>query len=54
VDWSSANDLDLLNTPGIPTNTHGNTIDLAFTNIPLAEAVVEDHLVSDNWLHRDH
>jgi hypothetical protein len=48
VDWSSENDLHLLNTPGIPTNPHGNTIDLAFTNIPLAEAVVEDHLATSS------
>ncbi|KAF4334267.1 reverse transcriptase, partial [Fusarium beomiforme] len=31
ADWASENDLDLLNTPDIPTNPHGNTIDLAFT-----------------------
>jgi hypothetical protein len=48
VDWASDNDLDLLNTPGIPTNPHGNTIDLAFTNIPLAEATVEDHLATSS------
>ncbi|SPJ88919.1 uncharacterized protein FTOL_12814 [Fusarium torulosum] len=48
VDWASDNNLDLLNTPGIPTNPHGNTIDLAFTNIPLAEATVEDHLATSS------
>ncbi|KAJ0130668.1 hypothetical protein HZ326_26235 [Fusarium oxysporum f. sp. albedinis] len=41
--WASENDLYLLNTLNIPTNPHGNTIDLAFTNMPLAEATVEDH-----------
>ncbi|CZR49880.1 uncharacterized protein FPRO_16088 [Fusarium proliferatum ET1] len=42
--WVSENDLGLLNTLDIPTNPCGNTIDLAFTNIPLAEAICEDHL----------
>jgi hypothetical protein len=42
--WASGIDLDLLNTLDIPTNPHGNTIDLAFSNMPLAEATVEDHL----------
>ncbi|KAF4334266.1 reverse transcriptase domain protein, partial [Fusarium beomiforme] len=46
--WASENDLDLLNTPDIPTNPHGNTIDLAFTNMPLAEATVEDHLATSS------
>ncbi|RKK13944.1 hypothetical protein BFJ66_g18214, partial [Fusarium oxysporum f. sp. cepae] len=32
----------------IPTNPYGNTIDLAFTNLPLAEAVVEDHLATSS------
>ncbi|CZR49840.1 uncharacterized protein FPRO_16048 [Fusarium proliferatum ET1] len=42
--------LDLLNTVGIQINPHGNTIDLdlAFTNIPLAEAIVEDHLATSS------
>ncbi|CVL08139.1 uncharacterized protein FMAN_14197 [Fusarium mangiferae] len=44
--WASENDLDLLNTPDIPTNSHGNTIGLAFTNLPFAEATVEDHLAA--------
>ncbi|KNB15715.1 hypothetical protein FOXG_14138 [Fusarium oxysporum f. sp. lycopersici 4287] len=48
ADWASENDLDLLNTPDIPTNPHGNTIDLAFTNMPLAEATVEDHLATSS------
>ncbi|KAH7471445.1 hypothetical protein FOMA001_g13039 [Fusarium oxysporum f. sp. matthiolae] len=47
ADWASENDLDLLNTPDIPTNPHGNTIDLAFTNMPLAEATV-DHLATSS------
>ncbi|KAG7410349.1 hypothetical protein Forpi1262_v017572 [Fusarium oxysporum f. sp. raphani] len=42
--WASGIDLNLLNTLDIPTNPHGNTIDLAFSNMPLAEATVEDHL----------
>ncbi|KAL9563921.1 hypothetical protein ACKAV7_011956 [Fusarium commune] len=46
--WASENDLDLLNTPDIPTNPHGNTINLAFTNMPLAEATVEDHLATSS------
>ncbi|KAG7404171.1 hypothetical protein Forpe1208_v015675 [Fusarium oxysporum f. sp. rapae] len=48
ADWASENDLDLLNTPDIPTNPHGNTIDLAFTNMLLAEATVEDHLATSS------
>ncbi|KAG4277080.1 hypothetical protein FPRO04_14184, partial [Fusarium proliferatum] len=32
----------------IPTNPYGNTIDLAFTNLPLAEAIVEDHLATSS------
>ncbi|KAG4272495.1 hypothetical protein FPRO04_14642 [Fusarium proliferatum] len=46
--WTSKNDLDLLITPDIPTNPRGNTIDLAFTNMPLAEATVEDHLATSS------
>ncbi|RKK06588.1 hypothetical protein BFJ65_g18486, partial [Fusarium oxysporum f. sp. cepae] len=46
--WVSENDLSLLNTLDIPTNPYGNTIDLAFTNLPLAEAVVEDHLATSS------
>ncbi|KAH7471411.1 hypothetical protein FOMA001_g13259 [Fusarium oxysporum f. sp. matthiolae] len=46
--WASENDLNLLNTLDIPTNPHGNTIDLAFTNMPLAEATVEDHLATSS------
>jgi hypothetical protein len=46
--WASENDLYLLNTLDIPTNPHGNTIDLAFTNMPLAEATVEDHLATSS------
>ncbi|KAJ3455638.1 hypothetical protein MRS44_017120 [Fusarium solani] len=48
ADWASENDLDLLNTPGVPTNPHGNTIDFAFMNTPLAEAIVEDHLATSS------
>ncbi|KAF4333382.1 reverse transcriptase [Fusarium beomiforme] len=46
--WSSENDLNLLNTLDIPINPYGNTIDLAFTNMPLAEATVEDHLTTSS------
>lgn len=38
----------MLNTPDIATNPHGNTIDLAFANIPLAEATVEDYLATSS------
>ncbi|GKU10992.1 unnamed protein product [Fusarium langsethiae] len=48
ADWASDNDINLLNTPDIPTNPYGNTIDLAFTNMPLAEAIVEDHLATSS------
>ncbi|RKK75288.1 hypothetical protein BFJ68_g18117, partial [Fusarium oxysporum] len=48
ADWTSENDLNLLNTLDIPTNPHGNTIDLAFTNLPLAETTVEDHLATSS------
>ncbi|KAF5964834.1 reverse transcriptase domain-containing protein [Fusarium coicis] len=46
--WVSENDLSLLNALDIPTNPYGNTIDLAFTNLPLAEAIVEDHLATSS------
>ncbi|KAH8743161.1 Endonuclease/exonuclease/phosphatase, partial [Diaporthe sp. PMI_573] len=46
--WSSENDLNLLNFLDIPTNPYGNTIDFAFTNMPLAEAIVEDHLATSS------
>ncbi|KID81211.1 Endonuclease/exonuclease/phosphatase [Metarhizium guizhouense ARSEF 977] len=46
--WASQNDLSLLNPPNKPTNLHGNTIDLAFSNIPRAEATVEDHLATSS------
>ncbi|PTD02564.1 hypothetical protein HYE67_002949 [Fusarium culmorum] len=32
----------------IPINPHGNTIDLAFSNMPLVEANVEDHLATSS------
>ncbi|KAM4058872.1 acid phosphatase domain-containing protein [Hirsutella rhossiliensis] len=38
----------LLNPADVPTNPHGNTIDLAFSNIPLSEAVVEEHLATSS------
>ncbi|KAG5750339.1 hypothetical protein H9Q70_007000 [Fusarium xylarioides] len=46
--WASENGLGLLNTSDIPTNLHGNTIDLAFSNVPLAEANVKDHLATSS------
>ncbi|KAM5528001.1 RNA-directed DNA polymerase from transposon x-element [Fusarium oxysporum f. sp. phaseoli] len=49
--WASKNDLDLLNTLDIPTNSHGNTIDLAFTNMPLAEATVKEMYVATSSDH---
>ena len=32
----------------IPTNPHGNTMDLAFKNMPLALATIEDHLATSS------
>ncbi|KAL9560662.1 hypothetical protein ACKAV7_015225 [Fusarium commune] len=46
--WASENGLGLLNTSDILINPHGNTIDLAFSNIPLAEANFEDHLATSS------
>ncbi|KAF3056882.1 Endonuclease/exonuclease/phosphatase, partial [Daldinia childiae] len=46
--WAAENGLTLLNTADVPTNPHGNTIDLAFSNIALASAVVEDHLATSS------
>ncbi|KID59415.1 reverse transcriptase, partial [Metarhizium hybridum] len=46
--WAAENSLNLLNTADVPTNPHGNTIDLAFSNIALASAVVEDHLATSS------
>ncbi|OAQ57666.1 endonuclease/reverse transcriptase [Purpureocillium lilacinum] len=48
AEWAAENDLDLLNPINTPTNAHGNTIDLAFSNILLAEATVEDHLATSS------
>ncbi|KAM4061473.1 endonuclease-reverse transcriptase domain-containing protein [Hirsutella rhossiliensis] len=44
--WAMDNRLSLLNAVDVPTNARGSTIDLAFSNIPLADAVVEDHLAT--------
>ncbi|KJZ69554.1 hypothetical protein HIM_11047 [Hirsutella minnesotensis 3608] len=44
--WAMDNRLGLLNAVDVPTNARGNTIDLAFSNIPLADVVVEDHLAT--------
>lgn len=46
--WASENGLSLLNPADVPTNSHGNTIDLAFSNIPLFDAVVEEHLATSS------
>ncbi|OAA37039.1 hypothetical protein NOR_07315 [Metarhizium rileyi] len=46
--WAAQNSLSLLNTTNVPTNPYGNTIDLAFSNIALAAAVVEDHLATSS------
>ncbi|KAM4058241.1 endonuclease-reverse transcriptase domain-containing protein [Hirsutella rhossiliensis] len=46
--WASENGLSLLNPADVLTNPHGNTIDLAFSNIPLSEAVVEEHLATSS------
>ncbi|KAJ6439233.1 spectrin repeat domain-containing protein [Purpureocillium lavendulum] len=46
--WATENGLSLLNPPDVPTNPHGNTIDLAFSNMPLSDAVVEDHLATSS------
>ncbi|OAQ74382.1 endonuclease/reverse transcriptase [Purpureocillium lilacinum] len=48
AEWAAQNDLALLNPINTPTNAHGNTIDLAFSNISLAEATVEDHLATSS------
>ncbi|KJZ72308.1 hypothetical protein HIM_08349 [Hirsutella minnesotensis 3608] len=44
--WAIDNRLSLLNAVDVPTNARGSTIDLAFSNIPLADVVVEDHLAT--------
>jgi hypothetical protein len=46
--WAAENRLALLNETDVPTNPHGNTIDLAFTNVNLAEATIEDHLATSS------
>ncbi|EGU82092.1 hypothetical protein FOXB_07396, partial [Fusarium oxysporum f. sp. conglutinans Fo5176] len=45
---ASNNGLGLLSTSEIPTSPHGNSIDLAFSTVPLAEANVEDHLATSS------
>lgn len=47
ADWMDEHELALLNQPDSPTR-YNNTIDLAFSNIPLAEATVEDHLATSS------
>jgi hypothetical protein len=46
--WAAENRLALLNETDVPTNPHGNTIDLAFTNVDPAEATIEDHLTTSS------
>ncbi|KFG84195.1 putative reverse transcriptase [Metarhizium anisopliae] len=46
--WAAESGPGLLNTADVPTNPHGNTIDLAFSKIDLASAVVEDHLATSS------
>jgi len=50
--WAAEHGLSLVNPADVPTNPHGNTIDLAFSNIPLSEAVVEDHLATSLTISR--
>ncbi|KAK5994259.1 putative RNA-directed DNA polymerase from transposon BS-like protein [Cladobotryum mycophilum] len=45
ADWAEETELAQL-VPAAPTNPRNTTIDLAFTNIPLAEAAVEEHLLT--------
>ena len=45
ADWAAEHSLCQL-VPPIPTNPRNTTIDLAFTNIPLAVANVEEHLAT--------
>ncbi|KAH6949607.1 hypothetical protein DER45DRAFT_459114, partial [Fusarium avenaceum] len=42
------NNLNLLNTLDILINLYSNIIDLAFTNIPLAEAIIKDYLITSS------
>ncbi|KAM4061057.1 endonuclease-reverse transcriptase domain-containing protein [Hirsutella rhossiliensis] len=42
--WAADKGLGLLTTPGEATHARGNTIDLAFANIPSADALIEEHL----------
>ncbi|OAQ61303.1 endonuclease/exonuclease/phosphatase [Purpureocillium lilacinum] len=46
--WAAENRLSLLNPTDVPTNPQRDTIDLAFSNVPLSEAVVEDHLATSS------
>lgn len=48
AELATTNGLNLLNPADVPTNPHGNTIDLAFSNIASADAVVEDHLATSS------
>ena len=45
ADWAEEQDLSQL-VPAVPTNPRKTTIDLAFSNIPLATASIEDHLAT--------
>ncbi|KAL6404545.1 hypothetical protein AUP68_13938 [Ilyonectria robusta] len=46
--WIEDNDLAVLNQPNQPTNKYNNTLDLAISNIPTAQARVEDHLATSS------
>ncbi|KAF7532988.1 hypothetical protein G7Z17_g13581 [Cylindrodendrum hubeiense] len=49
--WIDDNDLAVLNQPHQPTNRYGNILDLAISNIPTAQARVEDHLATSSDHH---
>ncbi|KJZ70298.1 hypothetical protein HIM_10305 [Hirsutella minnesotensis 3608] len=44
--WAMDNRPSLLNAVDVPTNPRGSTVDLTFSNIPLADEFVEDHLAT--------
>ncbi|KAL6405975.1 high-affinity glucose transporter RGT2 [Ilyonectria robusta] len=46
--WIDENDLAILNQPNQSTNKYGNILDLAISNIPTAQARVEDHLATSS------
>ncbi|KAK4074668.1 hypothetical protein Purlil1_12887 [Purpureocillium lilacinum] len=48
VEWATTNGLNLLNQPVVLSNSRDSTIDLAFSDIALAHAVVEDQLAASS------